>query len=507
MGDNKRIAKNAIALYLRTLFTIFISLFTSRVLLLKLGEEDFGIFSVVGGVAILFSFLSNSLATATQRYLTLSLSDGNIQRYKQVFTTSLNCYLAICIVIFLFAETIGLYLVNHVLNIPQERMVAANCAYQFAMLSFLIGMTNGPYRASIIAHEKFTYFAWTDIWVKICKLAIVYIMAVSPWDKLIVYSALFMSVSLLQIISDKIYCHYKFNGCRYIIKYWDLTLFKSIITFSGLSLVRAMADIGVNQGNNIIINQFGGTIASASFGLANQVWGTTTGFFINVQAAFNPQITKSWGEHNNSRFNSLIILSSKFSSYMVMFIALPLVINMPFVLGVWLRSAPMYATDFCTITIFSCYVSAVTGPVKTAILAVGEIKRYMIVSSLILIICVPASYIALKMGCSLIVVYVMRVCFQMIELFYCARYLKGRADFDFKKYILTLFINIAILGSCLGFSYFAKWIVGSRGGWSVIASTAAGWILLLILVWRVGMDSNQRQLVLKQIKKYAINIR
>lgn len=190
---------------------------------------------------------------------------------------------------------------------------------------------------------------------------------------------------------------------------------------------------------------------------------------------------------------------------MVMLIAIPLVVNMPFVLGLWLKNVPMYAIDFCTVTIFSCYVSAVAGPVNTAVLAVGEIKRYMIVSSLILIICVPASYFALRMGCSLVFVYIMRVCSQMIELFYCAKYLKGLADFDFKKYIFTLLVNIAIMGACISLSYFTKQAIGSESVWTAIASTTAGWCLLFLLVWRIGLDSNQRQLVLKQIKtKIAI---
>lgn len=176
-------------------------------------------------------------------------------------------------------------------------------------------------------------------------------MAISPGDKLIVYSALFMTVSILQLTSDKIYCHYKFEGCRYI-RYWDYGVFKSIMTFSGFSLLRTSSDVGVNQGNNIMVNVFGGTVASASFGLANQVWGTVTGFFITVQAAFNPQIIKSWGEKDNNRFNSLIVNSSKFSSYMVMSMAIPLVVNMPFILNIWLHDIPEYAIAFCSVTIF-----------------------------------------------------------------------------------------------------------------------------------------------------------
>lgn len=496
---NKTIAKNAAALFFRTIFTIGLSLYTSRVLLLKLGEDNFGIFSVVGGIAVLFSFLSNSLATATQRYLTLSLGHRDVTEYKQVFTTSLNCYLAIGCLIIILAETIGLYIINYVLNIPDSRLLAANYVYQFSLIAFFVGITNGPFRASIIAHEKFTYFAYTDIWVKILKLVIVYIMAISPGDKLIVYSALFMTVSILQLTSDKIYCHYKFGGCRYI-KYWDYRLFKSIMTFSGFSLLRTSSDVGVNQGNNILVNVFGGTVASASFGLANQVWGTVTGFFITVQAAFNPQIIKSWGEKDNDRFNSLIVNSSKFSSYMVMSMAIPLVVNMPLILKIWLHEIPEYATAFCSITIFSCFISAAINPVNTAIMAIGKIKNYQIISSIILILCVPISFIALFFDSPLVWIYIIRIVFQVIELIFCSGYLGRLANFDKSKFQTIFLINVTVLAFCIGATFVAKSILETEAIVTAIISTLVGWIFLFTFIWCFGLSSSQRKMVVNHVK-------
>lgn len=496
---NKTIAKNAAALFFRTLFTIGLSLYTSRVLLLKLGEDNFGVFSVVGGIAVLFSFLSNSLATATQRYLTLSLGHRDVVEYKQVFTTSLNCYLAIGGLIIILAETIGLYIVNYVLNIPDSRLLAANYVYQFSLIAFFVGIINGPFRASIVAHEKFTYFAYTDIWVKILKLAIVYIMAISPGDKLIVYSALFMTVSILQLTSDKIYCHYKFEGCRYI-RYWDYGVFKSIMTFSGFSLLRTSSDVGVNQGNNIMVNVFGGTVASASFGLANQVWGTVTGFFITVQAAFNPQIIKSWGEKDNNRFNSLIVNSSKFSSYMVMSMAIPLVVNMPFILNIWLHDIPEYAIAFCSVTIFSCFISATVNPVNTAIMAIGEIQKYQIISSVILILCVPFSLIALIFGSPLAWVYIIRIAFQVIELFFCSGYLGRLANFDRSKFQMIFIMNVIALVFCIGVSFVAKSMLETEPIVTAIISTLIGWTLLFTFIWCFGLSNSQCKMVVNYVK-------
>ena len=491
--SNSVIAKNAITLFTRTIFTIGISLYTSRILLLKLGEDNFGIFSAVGGIAVLFSFINNSMTTSTQRFLTLALSNDDIDKYKKVFTTSLNCHLILSVIILILSETIGLYIVNGVLNINPDRIVAANYAFQFSLIAYVAGITNAPFRASIVAHEQFTYFAYTDVGVKILKLLIVYLMAISPGDKLIMYSLLFMSVSIIQLTSDKIFCHYKFRGCRYI-RYWNKDLFKSMISFSGYSLMKSTADISVNQGNNILTNIFGGSSASSSFGLANQVWGTIVGFFLTVQSAFNPQIVKNWGIKNISRFNSLITNASKFSSYMVILIAIPLVVNMHFFLSLWLKEVPHYTIPFCTATIFSCFISSIANPIDTAIMAIGKIQKYQIISSCILILSIPISFIILQKGSALVLVYIIKIFFQICILIYSAIYLKRMVDdFEIKRFLLTNLFNLSILIFSIIASYISKQNMPYPEWGSTIISTLIGWSIFLLIVWFFGLTNNQRQ--------------
>lgn len=491
--SNKVIAKNAITLFTRTILTIGISLYTSRVLLSKLGEDNFGIFSAVGGIAVLFSFINNSMTTSTQRFLTLALSTEDVHEYKKVFTSSLNCHFLLCIIILILSETVGLYIVNNILNINPDRIIAANYAFQFTLIAYVTGITNAPFRASIVAHEQFSYFAYTDVGVKILKLLIVYLMAISPGDKLIVYSFLFMSVSIIQLTSDKIFCHHKFKGCRYI-RYWNKDLFKSLISFSGYSLMKSTADISVNQGNNILINVFGGSSASSSFGLSNQVWGTIVGFFLNVQSAFSPQIVKNWGIKNIYHFNTLIINASKFSSYMVIFIAIPLVTNMHFFLELWLKNIPHYTISFCTAAIFSCFISSIANPIDTAIMAIGKIQKYQIISSCILMLSIPISLITLHNGFSLVIVYIIKIFFQICVLIYSAIYLRRIVeDFKINKFLSITLFNIFILTICIGISYVSKqYIVQAEFG-SVIASTLIGWSIFAVLVWNFGLTNNQRQ--------------
>lgn len=500
ISSNKTITKNVIALFFRTIITIFFSLYTSRLLLIKLGESDFGIFSVVGGIAVMFSFISNSLFDATQRYLALSLSNSSSNSYKQIFTTSLNCYFAISILITILAESVGLYIVNHWLSIPQDRLIATNYVYQFAILTFVLGLTNAPFRASIIAHEKFKYFAYSDIITKILKLLIVYIISISPFDKLIIYSALFMGVSLIQLTMDKVYCQIKFKQCRYI-RYWNIHLFKSLLTFSSFTLIRTTADMGVSQSNNIITNVFGGTIASASYGIANQVWATLNGFFLNVQSAFNPQIIKSWGDENRDRFETLILNSSKFSSFVVIFMSIPLIVNMPLLLKVWLHNVPPFATAFCRASIISCYISSMVNPVYHGIIATGHIKKYQIISSLILAFAIPVSFISLKLGAILVCIYIVKIVFQLIELCYCGYYLKKETSFNVRVFLLNCIKNTLILCLCLILTFIIGYQIKNEIVATVISSFS-GCMIFLVIVWFFGLTSPQRGKICRFITKF-----
>lgn len=499
--SNSQIAKNSLLLYIRTFITIFISIYTSRMVLIKLGEDDFGIFSVVGGVAVIFSFLASSFFNATQRYLSLAIVKTDVDGFKKAFTTSLHCYIVLSFVIFVLGECIGLYIVNNVLNIDQTRLVAANYSYQFALLSLILGLTNTPYKASIIAFEKYSYYAYSDVFIKILRLAIVFMLAFSPIDKLIMYSALFMSVSLLSFIIDKLYCYFQFEGCRFI-KYWDKQLFLEITKFSTISMFKKTAETCNSQANNILINVYGGVVASASYGLSNQVWGTLTGFFLNLQTGFSPQITKSYGALDYKRFNSLILDSCRFSGYMVILLAIPLILNMPFFLQIWLKDVPHYTVPFCTLVIFSCFASALTNPINTAITATGVIKRYQYVTSIIYIISVPISLLSLHIGFALACVFIIRIMCQILEGLYSVHYLTKLVDFEVKKYTRESVLSCIALIFCLIVPYVITLLFEMNELISACVTTLIGESLFFLFVWQWGLNSSQKV----KIKSYMAKI-
>lgn len=497
--SNKTIAKNSITLFLRTFITIWLSLYTSRIVLLQLGEDNFGIFSVVGGIAVLFSFLSNSISEATLRYFNISLGHNDSKEYQQTFSTSLNCYFIISIILIILSETIGLYIVNNVLNIAPDRMHAANYVFQFATISFIFGLINVPYSASIRAHEKFSYYAYMDVITKGLKLAIVFITAISPGDSLIIYSFLFMMVSVIRFISDKIYCRIKFQDCRYI-RLGNLKLGKSMMKFSSLSLIRTTAGVGVGQGNNILVNIFGGTVASASVGLANQTGALFNSFFLNIQSVFDPQITKCWSTNNIQRFNALILNSSKFACYVIIYICIPLMTHTHFFLSFWLGTVPDYAVQFCIAAMISCYIAALLNPVYTAILTIGKIKTYQIMNSIIIILCLPIAFISLKMGIAIIGVYIIKIITEVIGMLYSIVFLSKISNFKKKSYLTTSVVNTIAFAACVAVSHFVNSLFSSAI-LGVMFSILTGWLFFTNFVWFYGLSNNQRTTIILYTKQ------
>lgn len=501
MGYNitskSQMAKNSLLLYLRTFITIIISIYASRITLLKLGEDDFGIFTAVGGIAIIFGFLGSSFFSATQRYLTMALIEDNSDKYKKVFTTTIQCYIALSILVLFLGETIGLYIVNHVLVFNSDKFLAANLVFQFTLITLVLGLTNLPYKASIIAHEKYSYYAYADVIVKLLRLLILYLLFLAPEHKLILYSALYASVSLFNNIIDRIYCHFKFSGCRFI-KYWNKRLFIEISKFSTYSIFQKSAETASNQGNNILINVFGGIIASASFGLANQVWGTLISFFMNIQTAFSPQITKSYGAGDLNRFNNLILDSCKISSYLVIFLSIPLIINMPLVMKIWLKDVPQYATEFCSIVIFSAFIGSLSNPLNTAIIAVGNIKQYQIVTSLLYFISLPVAYLLLKCGVAIICVFIVRIICQILSMIYSALYLSKLAPFNSNHYFTDCLISSLILLIGIALPKFLQSAINTNIYLTAIITSILGEAIFIIVTLKWGVSNSQR----KNIKSF-----
>ena len=395
--NTRRIAKNTVMLYIRMLLIMAVTLYTSRVVLNVLGVEDFGIYNVVGGIVVMFSFLNGAMATSTQRFLSFSLGKNDQEQVARVFSMSMTTHISIALIVLLLAETFGLWIFYRYLNIPPERMGAAQWVYQLSVLTFCISIIRVPYNAGIIAYERMSFYAYISI-VEVClKLGMVILLQYLGSDKLILYALLMALTTGIVTFIYKLYCCKTFSVCRYHY-FWDKHLYKELISFSGWSLFGSAANVGVQQGINILLNVFFGVVTNAALGIANQVSSAVSQLVGNFQTAFNPALVKSYASGDYSYFVRLIFQTSRFSYFLLFIIALPLYLCMPFVLKVWLDIVPEYTVVFCRWMLVFVLIDAVSAPLWISVQAIGKIRSYQLLMSALIFLNIPLSWLLLRLG-------------------------------------------------------------------------------------------------------------
>lgn len=394
-SDNKRIAKNTLLLYLRMLVSLVVSLYTSRVVLNTLGVTDYGINNVVAGVIALLGFITGSLGGATSRFLTFDLGRDDQEQLKKTFGSIMAIYMLLAGFIVLFGETVGLWLVLNKLVIPHDRMFAALWIYQLSIASSVIGVISAPYNSVIIAHEKMGAFAYMSIFDVVMKLLIVYLLVIAPFDKLIFYNVLYFIVGIIDRVIYGVYCSRRFPEVHAKIKLnWKEA--KPIFTFAAWVMNGNLAVIGYTQGLNILLNLFFGPAVNAARGIAVQVQSVLSGFTANFQTAVNPQLTKSYAKGDLQRMHELIILSSKFSFFLLFFLSLPVVFEANLVLKWWLGQVPDHSVNFFRLIVCTSLLYTLSNPITTSVNATGILKKFQLIEGSMLLMIVPIAYICLK---------------------------------------------------------------------------------------------------------------
>ena len=344
-STNKRIAKNAAALYFRMIVTMLVGLYTSRVILQTLGVEDYGIYNVVGGFVSMFSLISGSLREAVSRFITYELGTGNKERLRAIFSTSCFVMAGLSVIIVIATETIGLWYLHNKMVLPEERLYAASWCFQLSVASFVLSLLSTAYTASIISHERMGIYAWISILDAVLKLLICYAVMVSPADKLISYAFLLFSVGVIDQIVYWAYCRRNFEECN-ISFVFDRALFKEMFSFAGWNFIGSSAAVLRTQGAALMLNYFGGPVVNAANGIATQITGVVSKFVSNFTQAFNPQITKQYAAGEYESLMRLLIYGSKYSYYLMFILALPVFFNARFILEIWLGVVPDYTVEF-----------------------------------------------------------------------------------------------------------------------------------------------------------------
>ena len=503
-ANNKRIAKNTLLLYFRMLFLMVVSLYTSRVVLNTLGVNDFGIYNVVGGVVAMFSMLSGSLSSAITRFITYELGTGNQDNLRKIFSSSVTIQIGLATLIVLLAEAVGIWFLNVKMNIPDARIVAANWVFQFSILTFAINLISVPYNASIIAHERMSAFAYISILEALGKLAIAYLITISPMDRLIFYALLMCVVALLIRLVYGYYCKKHFEECTYHLL-WDKDLLKRMFDFAGWNFIGATSAVLRDQGGNIIINLFCGPAVNAARGIAFQVNNAISGFVTSFMTALNPQIIKSYATDNRDYMMDLIYQGARFSFYMLLILSLPVLVNTHYLLGLWLKIVPDHAVLFVQLVLLFAMSESISNPLVTAQHATGKIRDYQLIVGGLQMLNLPVSYVLLRMGMFPEVVIVVAIVISQCCLGARLLLLRGMIGLSIKTYAMKVYLNVLIvtmISAILPF-FISKQLEESFLN-SILLSFLA-FICTGITIYYIGCNKTERQFVLN--KMYIIKNR
>ena len=478
-----------------------ISLFTSRIVLQTLGVEDFGIYNVVGGVVSMFSIFSSSLSSSISRFLTYELGKKDYNKLKTVFSTAINVQLAMATFIFIVAEVVGLWFLNNKMNIPSTRLDAANWVLHCSLLSFCINLISIPYNASIIAHEKMSAFAYISIVEAVLKLSIVYALWISPFDKLKAYATLMLLIAVILRLIYGIYCKRHFEECTYYIVY-DKSLLKQMTGFAGWGFFGNCCWMFNTQGIDILINVFFGVTLNAARGIATQVERAVMQFVNNFMTALNPQITKSYAAGNTEYMHKLICWGAKYSYYLMLFFAIPICLETPKILHLWLGVVPDYAIDFVRLT-FATSMSTILGnTLITAILATGKIRTYQIVVSIWGVLCFPLTWLAFKLGASPLWAYIIYFIIYFILIF--IRTFLVKHIINPRIYVKDVILTVLAVTIVSAIPPTTICITQPESILRLIEVCGTSVLSIAISIYFIGMKANERKNITQFIKRKQI---
>ena len=501
-NNNKRIAKNTMLMYVRMLYSLFLSLFTARVILNALGVEDYGLYNVIGSIVSLFVVIRSAMGNSVSRYLTYSIGKNDVNEVQRIFSASLTIFAGLASLIFVLCETVGLWFLYNKLNIPDGRALAAFWVFQLSIFSSIIAVISVPYDSILIAHERMNVYAFVQIVTATLNLGIVYFVAYTSFDKLIVYALLQFLVLLATRIFYGMYCGKHFPEVKFkFIK--DKSLYKEMTSFAGWSLFGNVAYVAQNQGINVMLNLFFSTVVNTARGIAYQVQGAIKGFIMNFQMAAFPQITKSYAAGDRDRMFNLIFFVSKFSYFLLLFLGLAIFIEAEEILLLWLKIVPDHTVAFLRIILLISLIETLSNPIATAISATGNIKTYQIILASIDLTILPLGYIALLLGCRVEIVFVIQLAIILIE--QCVRVLlaRQRLGLSARKYIKDIAVRVllvTILSFVLPafFYYFME-----TGIIRLLCVLFSSMISVLLSSMLLGLNGRERNVVLGYIKDFG----
>ena len=499
--NNRRIAKNTLLLTFRMLILLLISLYTSRVTLTQLGIEDYGIYNVVGGLVAMFTILSSSLSAAISRFITFELGRGDNGNVNKVFSASVTIQILISFLLVILIECIGVWFLNTKMNIPDIRMNAANWVLQFSTLTLVVNLVSVPYNACIIAHERMSAFAYVSIAEVLLKLLNAFLITVAPFDKLVFYALLGVLTSLIIRMIYGIYCNRNFSECHYKFQ-MDKGLLRQMFGFAGWNFIGASSTIIREHGCNILINLFFGPAINAARGIASQVYVTVNGFVMNYTTALNPQITKSYASGERDYMMTLIYRGARFSFYLLLFLALPVILNANYILELWLGQVPAHTPAFISLGLICALSESISYPLVTAMLATGNIRNYQLVVGGLNMMNLPVSYLFLRIGCVPEAVIIVSIAISQLCLFARLWMLRGTIGLSARRFLKKVYLNVVSVAMAAALiPGLLVFVMGNEALPKVAVTCIVSLLTSSLAILYFGCRRHEREFVFTRIRK------
>lgn len=499
-SSNKTIAKNTIFLYIRMLVIMVVTLYTSRVILQALGIDDYGLYQTVGGVVGFLAFISNALAGATSRFITFALGKGNAEELKNTFATTLTSHLIIGLFIVLVAETIGLWYVYNKMVIPEERFAAAIIVYQISILTAFITIIQVPYYAEVIAHEKMSVFAYVGIVEAVGKLGIVYLLSIGSIDKLVLYAILLFIVQFGIFGFYVLYSRQNFEESEFRLSF-DKTLFGQIFSFSGWSLFANGAIALSNQGILLLLNLFFAPAVVTARSISLQVNNVANQFVTNFRTAANPQIVKKYAAGDTEGSKELLLESTRFSYYLMLLIAVPLIFLSDPLLSIWLIEVPQYTVVFLQIVIIQSLFQVFDTSFYTALYAKGRIRENALISPLVVFVCFPMVYLLFKSGASPVALsWAYLVCYALLGLVIKPILLNRICDYNWKEILNVFWVCFVVTIAAVPIPWAIYHFIGVETLGSSVIVFVASVVFVAVAVWALGLTKSMRARLLQAVK-------
>lgn len=506
-SSNKRLAKNTLLLYLRTIAVMIISIFTSRVILQSLGIEDYGTYNVIGGFVAMFSMLGGTLVTATQRFINVELGKKEDGNPNEVFCTAMGIHIGLAIIIFIALETFGLWFLNYKMNIPDGRMLAANVVFQCSILAFLLNIICMPYNAIIIAYERMKAFAYISLYDVIMKLLISYALFIFIYDRLIIYAILLLVLAISERSIYSIYCRKHFPEETEFHLVRNKQAYIRQTSFASYTFLGSFAAILSNHGVNIVLNLFCGVAVNAARAISVQVLHAISKFVSDFTVALNPQIVKTYAAGELDKSMELVYRGAKFSYYLMFIFSVPIIFLTPEILKLWLGHYPDHTIIFVRLTLMYGLVTVLSKTLTTEILATGKIRSNAFIIGGLRILILPFSYLVLWMGYEAYMVYYVMIVIDSISIFtrlFILKDVTGVKMIGYFKSVLFPVILVSIL-SCI-----VCYII-----WKQIPSTlpynllyvVSSLIVCMVITFCLGISSNERQMIMSGVNKIANRIK